>query len=181
MFAKTHNGAPHLELSTVFQWKPRRRTLNALGFVFCAAVLGYAYGLEHWLNLPPCPLCSLQRGASALLGGLFLVAALHDPGRAGARVYAVASGLVGLAGAGIAARHLWLQYASYEGTPVCLPGLDVLLRSFDLSEVLSLVLLESGDCSGISWTLMGISIPGWALLSFLLLSGAALVANWTRR
>ena len=64
-----------------------RRSGNALGFVACAALMGYALYAQYGLGLQPCPLCIFQRVATIATGILFLLAALHNPGARGARVY----------------------------------------------------------------------------------------------
>jgi disulfide bond formation protein DsbB len=64
-----------------------RRVGNTLGFLFCACLMGYALYAQHVLGLEPCPLCIFQRVAVISVGVLFLLAALHNPGRAGARWY----------------------------------------------------------------------------------------------
>ncbi len=50
----------------------------------CAALLAYALYSQFYLGLDPCPLCIFQRIGVALLGVVFLAAALHNPrGRGG--------------------------------------------------------------------------------------------------
>ena len=45
--------------------------------------------LQYGLGLEPCPLCIFQRVAVIATGLVFLVAAIHNPGRSGAAFYAV--------------------------------------------------------------------------------------------
>lgn len=160
--------------------KPSRWLINALGFITCALLLAYAYYLQFYYLLAPCPLCSLQRLAMAALGLVFIVAAVHNPNGRGARVYSILIALVALVGATIAARHVWLQYFALEHMGACLPGLDYLLASFPLIEVTRLILLESGDCSGIDWTFLNLSIPVWSLIAFLGLGTIGAVRSWMR-
>lgn len=158
-----------------------RRLVNAAAFVVCVLVMAYAYFLEYQLELPPCPLCTLQRIAMAALGTLFVAAALHDPGNRGARAYAALMGLVAAAGAAVAGRHVWLQYFSPdEQASTCLPGLDFLLKTMPLGESLRLVLFEAGACTGIDWTFLGLSIPVWTLILFLGLGTLGGWRNWRR-
>ena len=46
----------------------RRRVGNGLGFLACAALIGYALYAEHVLGLAPCPLCIFQRIAFTVTG-----------------------------------------------------------------------------------------------------------------
>ena len=55
-----------------------------LGFLACAALLGYAFHTQFRdVNpLDPCPLCIFQRIAFFALGVVFLLGALHGPMKA---------------------------------------------------------------------------------------------------
>src|SRR6185503_172346 len=68
---------------------PPRRVAYMLGFLVCAALIGWALWLQYGEGLEPCPLCMFQRVAVIAAGIVFLAAAIHDPRRAGAAVYAV--------------------------------------------------------------------------------------------
>ena len=75
-----------------------RRSGNALGLLACAGLMGYALYAQYGLGLAPCPLCIFQRVATIVTGILFLLAALHNPGATGARVYGASIGLAALGG-----------------------------------------------------------------------------------
>ena len=51
--------------------------------------MAFALYSQHVLGLDPCPLCIFQRVAVVGLGVLFLIAAIHSPGRLGCWIYAV--------------------------------------------------------------------------------------------
>ncbi len=157
-----------------------RRWANLGGFLVCAGLLGFAYYLQFFRDLEPCPLCILQRVAFLTLGVLFLAAAIHDPGRAGSRVYGVLILLTGLAGIVTAARHLWLQNLPPDHVPDCGPGLEYMLEVFPLTETLRMVFTGAGECAEVVWSLLGISVPGWALVWFVILTGAGAFRNLTR-
>jgi disulfide bond formation protein DsbB len=109
--------------------------------------MAYALYAQHVLKLEPCPLCILQRVAVIALGVVFLAAWIHGPARVGARVYAVLLGLVALAGALVAWRHLWV-IAQPPGTVAeCGASLDYMLEVLPLHEVLAKVLSGSGECA----------------------------------
>lgn len=142
------------------------RNTFILGFLLCAAAMGVALSFQHVLGLEPCPLCMFQRVAVILLGGIFLLAAIHNPGTVGIRIYGLLISLAALLGIGIAGRHLWLQYGSHEELG-CGPTLEYMMEVMPLHEIVSSVLKGTGDCGEILWSLFGISIPGWTLLFFL--------------
>jgi protein dithiol:quinone oxidoreductase len=153
------------------------RTANLAGFLLCCGLMGYALYAQHVLGLEPCPLCIFQRVAVIALGAVFLLAALHNPGPTGRRVYAALLLLVGLAGSVVAGRHLWLQTLPPEKVPACGPGLDFLLEAFPLQEALQVIFAGSGECAKADWSFLGIAMPGWVLISIVALVTAGVWLN----
>lgn len=135
----------------------------AAGFVLCAALLGFAYYLQHVEMQNPCPLCMVQRVAYYLLGLVFLVAALHGPARRGRLMYGVAAFVIAGLGAAVAARHVWLQNLPKHLVPACGPDLAYMLQRFPLAETIAKVLKGSGECAEAGWSFMGLTIAGWSL------------------
>jgi len=141
---------------------------NLLGFLACAAMLGFGYYLQFAVGLEPCPLCILQRLALAAVGVTFLIAAIHHPvKRPVAGIYAGVIVLFAAAGAAVAARHVWLQHIPEDLRPSCGPGLAYLVSTFGPIGSLSRVLRGSGECGKVDWTLLSFSIPEWTLAAFL--------------
>jgi len=155
----------------------RRRVLNGLGLLACVAMLAYAWYAQAVLLLEPCPLCIFQRVGVAAAGLLFLLAALHNPRRWGAPVYALLLLLAALATMGVAARHLWIQHLPEGAVPACGATLSYLLDEFPVSDVIRKVLSGSGECARVSWSLFGLSMPGWVLLAAAGLGALGLYAN----
>ena len=158
-----------------------RRMGNLAAFIVCAAMMGFALFAQYVWLMEPCPLCIFQRVALIALGALFLLAGIHATGRIGSRVYAVLLGIAGLAGLGVAGRHVWLQNLPKDQVPACGPGLDFMLDTFPLLEVLDIVLSGSGECAEVSWRFLGLSMPAWTLISFVALGGWGAWLNWTNR
>jgi len=150
---------------------------NGLGFLACAGLMAYALYAEHVLGLSPCPLCIFQRVAVIALGVVFLIAALHGPGRVGARVYGVLAAITALAGIAISARHIWIQAQPPGTVAACGADLDYLLEIMPLTEVVSKVLTGSGECGTVDWTFLGLSMPWWVLISLAVLMLWALAVN----
>lgn len=146
------------------------RRLFLLGFLLCAAMLSIAGYFQFIDNLEPCPLCILQRVFTLLVGSVLLIAVLHNPKNLGVRVYGGIAGLLALLGASISMRHLWLQSLPADQVPSCGPGLNFMLDNFPLGDTINMVLRGSGECAEVLWTFLGISIPGWTLLAFILLA-----------
>jgi disulfide bond formation protein DsbB len=154
---------------------------NLLGFAASLSLLAYAYYAEFVLHLLPCPLCIFQRVGVLALGLLFLIAAAHDPVGWGRRVYAGLLGLAALATMGVALRHLYIQSLPEGSVPSCGASLDFMLKVFSLSEVLVKVLTGSGECAKVTWTFLGLAMPGWVLIAALLLGVYALWINLRRQ
>ncbi|MGY0503682.1 disulfide bond formation protein B [Luteimonas sp. e5] len=155
-------------------WSFRTRFLA--GFLACAALLAYALYVQFVERLLPCPFCILQRLAFAALGIVFLLGGLHAPAsRRGRGAYAALAMLAALAGAVVAGRHLWVQLNPPE-MAACGAGLDFMVQTRGWSGAVAKVLTGSGDCSNIDWSFLGLSMPGWTLIWYLLLGAWALMA-----
>lgn len=142
-----------------------RRLANALGAVAAFAMLAFALYAEKVLGLPPCPLCMFQRAAVLALGIVFAVAALHDPGKAGGRVYAVLIIVAAGAAVAVAARHVYVQSLPPGTVPACGATLDFMLDTFPLLEVVRRVMTGGGECARIDWQFLGLSMPAWVLVA----------------
>ena len=157
----------------------RQRPLFLVAFLICVALMAAALTMQYALKLDPCPLCSFQRLFVIALGGVFMVAAVHDPGVTGRRVYGAFIVVLGLLGMVVAGRHVWLQNLPADQVPECGPGLEYLLDAFPLTEALSLVFRGSGECADVQWVFLGLTIPGWTLVIFtaFTISGLLLIAT----
>lgn len=161
------------------RWNFRLQMLA--GTAVCAALLAFAVYLQLRMGLEPCPLCIFQRIAFAAMGVIFLVAALHGPSnRAGRLTYAVLAALAGVVGAGIAARHVWVQSQPQDVMSSCGPPLAFLSETMGPFEVFRTVLTGTANCGVIDWTLLGMSMPMWCLVWFVLLSAWALLCGAAR-
>lgn len=135
------------------------------------------------LGLEPCPLCIFQRVAVIAAGVLFLLAALHNPGKKGATAYGVLLGLVALGGIAIAARHVWIQAQPPGSVAACGASLDYMFKINSVPTVIMKVLTGSGECQEINWRFFGLSMPWWVLFALLGLGLWAVLLNlvWPRR
>ncbi|GAC1631305.1 MAG: disulfide bond formation protein B [Nevskia sp.] len=151
------------------------RSLSALGFLACVSGLAFALYLQHFRDLEPCPMCIFQRIAMLGAGLFFLLGAVHAPKRGGRWAYAVLALLAAVIGAGIAARHVWLQSLPPDQVPACGPTLDYLLSFMPITEVVTNVLRGDANCARINAAWLGISLPGWTLAVFVALALYALL------
>ena len=156
---------------------PRSRYLNILGFVLCAAMMAYALYAEHVLFLMPCPLCVFQRMAVIALGVVFLLAAIQNANGIGKKIYAALVAVSASAGIVVAGRHVWLQNMPEDQVPACGPGFGYIFESFPFGEALSLIFAGSGECADIDWIFLGLTMPTWVLISFVVLGTAGVWNN----
>lgn len=156
---------------------PAPRYLNLLGFLLCASMMAFALFVEYVLLLMPCPLCVLQRIGVISLGIVFLVAAIQNPDGFGRKIYAALLAVAAAAGATVSGRHLWLQLMPEDQVPACGPGYDYIIESFPFSEALALIFAGSGECADVVWDLFGLSMPGWVLISFIVVGTAGVWNN----
>jgi len=154
-----------------------------LGFLVCAGLIGFALYAQYVLMMDPCPLCILQRVVFIALGVVFLAGGLHAPRGHGRWVYVALLVLLAAVGAGIAGRHLWIQSLPPDQVPSCGAPLGYMLETRashgGLIGVLAKVLTGSGECAKVQ-PILGLSMPFWSLLWFVLLALWALRAGVRR-
>jgi disulfide bond formation protein DsbB len=133
------------------------------------AMLGGALFIEHVMNLTPCPLCLMQRIWVMIVGAIALAGLAHNPR---ILIYPLLSFLAAMIGAGFSIRQLYLQNLPPDQVPSCGAPLEYLLDG-PLGDLLREMSLGGGNCAEVSFSLIGISIPGWVLLGFMALAGLA--------
>ncbi|MGH8553402.1 MAG: disulfide bond formation protein B, partial [Methylococcales bacterium] len=63
-----------------------------------------------------------------------------------------------------------IQHLPPDQVPECGPGLEYIFKNFPLSKTFELLLSGTGECAEVHWTFLGLSIPGWTLVGFILLA-----------
>lgn len=162
-----------------FRWSFRAQC--AAGFFVCAALYAYAIFVQFELGIEPCPLCIFQRIALIVMAILFLVSAIQNPQARGRRVYALLLLLAAGIGVGIAARHLWVQHQPPDLMAGCAPGWSYMISNFPISKALKMAFTGSADCAQVSWTFLGVSMPFWTLVCYVLLGAGAIWAGFRER
>jgi len=153
------------------------RTQMLTGSLTCLALVGFAVYSQFQWGLEPCKLCVHQRIAYLFLAAAFQLAALLAPRSAPARrILSTLTALPALAGALIAGKQLWLKLF-----PPAMPGCPV---TFDFVENPSLwqqIFTPTVECGLGDWVFLGLSMPTWSLIWFLLLTIWALFAGFKSR
>ena len=154
------------------------RTWFFLCFLACVALLLTAAYFQFVRNLEPCPLCISQRVLILAVALVLLAGTVHNPQSFGIKIYALLGLLVASLGAFVSGRHIWLQNLPPNEVPSCGPGLEYVFKHFPLSKTFELLLSGTGECAEILWTFLGLSIPGWTLIAFLLLGATSIAQYW---
>lgn len=152
-----------------------------LGFLVSFGLVALALYIQQKHNLEPCPLCISQRIAFMVLGSIFLLAALHNPAQVGRRLYGLLQFAAAATGAGIAARHIWIQANPEKVMAECGVGFDYLFESFPMQKALQLIFKGTGECSSIDWTWLGMTIPQLSLVAFSALAVFAILLAFLRK
>ena len=151
------------------------RWVHAGMFAVCVGLIGFAMVLQHIMDLEPCPMCILQRYAFIGVGLFALLAAIHNPSGWGRWVYSALLVIVSGLGAGVAARHAWLEHNPPQIFD-CGADLGFMVDTFPLAEALPMIFRGSGDCTEVLWRFLGLSIAEWALIWFLIFVFAEIFA-----
>ena len=138
--------------------------------------VAYFY-FQKELGLFPCPLCMLQRACLVGVAFFALLGILKRPGIKLHRFYAFIITVFSATGIFIAGRQVWLQSLPKDQVPQC--GFDPLYRlendaSYGVLDMIATSLKGSGDCAEIDWSLFGLSMAGWMLIIFSIMTLAGL-------
>lgn len=157
------------------------RWLYLIGALVIVVLFGAALYLQYVKHQDPCPLCMVQRVIFIAMLVLFALATLHGPKRTGEKIYAVLISLFALSGVGVASRHIWIQHLPKDEVPACGPGLNYMLENFPMSDVLQELMHGSGECAAKGWSFLGLGIPEWSLVWYVLLGIWAIMIASRRR
>ncbi|MBN8479984.1 MAG: disulfide bond formation protein B [Xanthomonadales bacterium] len=149
----------------------------------CAALMGYALFAQHVQGFEPCMLCMVQRVFVCATGLVALIAVLHRPGVVGRRVYGILGALMAGTGAYVAGRHVYLQQLALtapEQLDGCAPSFEYALQNYGLPKFLGAIFIRDQDCGVIDWTFLGLSMPAWVLIWFVVIALVLLWAGFRR-
>jgi len=147
-------------------------TLVAIGLA--GAMMVGAHVLEFVWGLDPCPLCVMQRIWIMVAGVIMAIGLAHEP-RLG--IYSLLAIAASVVGAGFSTRQLWLQSLPPDQVPSCGPDLAYMIEAFPLSDILIAMTSGDGNCAEVVWSFLGLSIPAWALIGFVVLI-VTIVVQW---
>ena len=139
--------------------------------IVSTGMMAVAMFMEHVLKLEPCMLCYLQRFFVVLLGLIGFIGFFHNPQKIIVfKIYLVVAISSTVLGAVFSIRQLFLQSLPEELVPSCAPDIEYLLSSLPFMEVVLMAIQGDGNCAEVLWSFLGISIPGWLLLTFFIIA-----------
>lgn len=151
------------------------RVISGFACLLAFAAIGIAFIMQYVFLLEPCPLCIVQRIIVAMIGVLFAVDFFWGDKRILGFINLCGILVFCALGMFVAGRHVWLQHLPEDQIPACLPGLNYLLDTFPLYEVLAKVLKGTADCADEEWTFLGLSIPAQVFILFIIFFTIAVV------
>jgi disulfide bond formation protein DsbB len=141
----------------------RERSLLVLLGVICVALVGGALYLQYFLHEDPCPLCIIQRYFFLLIAIFAFLGARFNSWR-GVRLLEVLAVLSALAGIVTAARHVYIQ--AKPGFSCGFDALQPLVDGLPPAQWLPGVFKVSGLCETAYPPILGLSLPMWSLVAF---------------
>jgi disulfide bond formation protein DsbB len=130
------------------------------------ALLGVALYLQFVERMLPCPLCIMQRYAFAAIAVICLVTAIL-PAKA-VKAGASLGTLAALSGAGVALWHLWVK--AHPSVTCGIDPLEISLNTIPTAKLMPFLFQADGLCTTEYAPILGLSIPQWSLLWFIVLA-----------
>lgn len=155
--------------------KPIKPVLLAVIFVSVALLIVALY-LQHVEHMQPCPLCVIQRYAFFMVA-LICMIALGLP-RSMHKVGAGFAGLIALAGAGAAGWHVYIK--AHPTVSCGIDPLETSLNQFPTANLLPFLFKADGLCTTPYPPILGLSIPQWSLIWFVVLAFALLYSAFKK-
>jgi disulfide bond formation protein DsbB len=136
--------------------------------IVCTLSLLFALYVQHVEGINPCPLCIMQRIAMMLTGLCALIALCWNKLTRSSSMWLGLSCIFAIVGLATSLRHTYMQYTP-QTSMSCGPGLEYWIETLPISQVLSHIFLGVGDCGKIDWYFLGLSMPVWVSVIFLVI------------
>lgn len=143
------------------------KMLSLSGLFTCIALLAGAYYFQFALDMEPCPLCIMQRVATLMVAIGCLAAFILSSRPIGVFVASIWTLIASLFGLYLAQHHNWLQGLPADQVPSCGPSLEYMIDAFPIMDIITVLLRGNGNCADVSWSFIGLSMPGWLMVFFI--------------
>lgn len=147
-----------------------KRTFSFLIMMICVAALSIGYFLEYVQHLVPCLLCVAQRGVLAIIAGiagLLWIYPFQKKTYWAGNILILLSTVIGVYFAG---KQLYLESLPVELRPACTIPFETLIASHEWSQAFMQLLQGTSDCGARQWALLGLSLPFWSGLIFVVIA-----------
>lgn len=138
------------------------------------AVVGAALYLQHAKDMLPCPLCIIQRYCFLGVAIFSFIAAVSDK----LKVWSGLALLSALGGLGVAGKHLYV--IAHPGFSCGIDPMETVLNKIPTATMLPAIFRADGLCEAALDNVLGLSVPQWSALWFVILA-LALVWVLVRR
>jgi disulfide bond formation protein DsbB len=153
---------------------PASRKILLLIAAVSLALVGAALYLQHAKDMLPCPLCIIQRYLFLGVAIFSLVGAFAGK----VKVWTGVALLSALGGLGVAGKHLYVL--AHPGFSCGIDPMETVLNKIPTATLLPYVFRADGLCEAALDDVLGLSVPQWSALWFVIL-GLALVWVLARR
>jgi disulfide bond formation protein DsbB len=153
---------------------PASRKILLLIAAVSLALVGAALYLQHAKEMLPCPLCIIQRYLFLGVAIFSLVGAFTNK----LKLWAGVALLSALGGLGVASKHLYV--IAHPGFSCGIDPMETVLNRIPTATLLPYVFRADGLCEAALDNVLGLSVPQWSALWFVIL-GLSLVWVLARR
>lgn len=145
-----------------------QRFVFAICFFLIVGILGMGFYLEYYQGIIPCPLCTLQRICFGICGVLFLDGIFFYPYRILNKITSFLIVLFATIGGLLAGRQIWIQAYPSGDMSDCGVQLNYMLSVLPIRDVAYKIFSGTAECSQRGWEFLGINIPEWSLIFFVI-------------
>jgi len=153
---------------------PASRKILLLTAAVSLALVGAALYLQHAKEMLPCPLCIIQRYLFLGVAIFSLVGAFAGK----LKLWTGVALLSALGGLGVAGKHLYVL--AHPGFSCGIDPMETVLNKIPTATLLPYVFRADGLCEAALDDVLGLSVPQWSALWFVIL-GLTLVWVLARR
>ncbi|SEJ63286.1 disulfide bond formation protein B [Paraburkholderia diazotrophica] len=156
----------------------RERNLLVLLGLVCVALVGGALYLQFVEHQDPCPLCIIQRYFYLLIAVFAFIGATMRGWR-GVRALEVLALLSALGGLSTAVRHVYVQ--SHPNFSCGFDALQPIVDGLPPAHWLPSLFKVAGLCETLYPPILGLSLPQWSLVGFVVAFLALAISLWRNR
>ena len=142
------------------------RTLITLSLISVITTLLFAYYIQYWEGIMPCPLCLLQRAVDAMLIGLCILTLIFHKKTSTKCIYLFLIILTCFAGLYLAGKQISLSHLPIGTTPSCTITLSNLSDNSLWHKFVQSLTQNTSECSVVTWTFLSLSLATWNFIYY---------------